>query len=237
VSVHLAEPPFRLQVHGLYPRRVAMRYSGGTYRQLRYWEAVGLVVPDRPSAGRGLPALYSAAQLEELRALVHERGAGLPLQSIRAQRSGISGRTVKPPKPEPRSPMHHPTQLAMLAIVADPARWAERARCRNHPRMDEIFFPGSSEPTAAEEAKALCARCPVQLPCREDGDRMEGDTSALYGIRAGETPHERLRRRAKARHPSTLQVLDQDRADYAEGAWLGDTPSPDIAAGGRGEEQ
>jgi WhiB family transcriptional regulator, redox-sensing transcriptional regulator len=43
--------------------------------------------------------------------------------------------------------------------------WRHRARCRG---VDpELFFPDSTDQTRIIEAKAVCTRCPVRLPCRE----------------------------------------------------------------------
>lgn len=57
--------------------------------------------------------------------------------------------------------------------------WRERAACRD---VDpELFFPiGSSGPALMqiEEAKAVCAVCPVKGPCAEFG---AGETDGVWG--------------------------------------------------------
>lgn len=59
--------------------------------------------------------------------------------------------------------------------------WRDRAACRD---VDpELFFPiGSSGPALMqiEEAKAVCAVCPVQSPCEAFG---AGETDGVWGGR------------------------------------------------------
>jgi WhiB family transcriptional regulator, redox-sensing transcriptional regulator len=77
--------------------------------------------------------------------------------------------------------------------------WREFARCRG---VDpEIFYPVSDEEEAADEAKAICALCPVREPCLE----FALETNQKYGIWGGLTDKERAslkRRRARARRAS-----------------------------------
>ncbi|MGH9044686.1 MAG: WhiB family transcriptional regulator [Acidimicrobiales bacterium] len=43
--------------------------------------------------------------------------------------------------------------------------WRKRASCRG---LDaEIFFPATDDEVDAEEAKAICAECPVRQACLE----------------------------------------------------------------------
>jgi WhiB family transcriptional regulator, redox-sensing transcriptional regulator len=73
--------------------------------------------------------------------------------------------------------------------------WHELALCRG---VDpELFFPGRgvnarNEKGDIAEAKALCAQCPVRLPCRDWGLRHEH-----LGVWGGLTENERrwIRRR------------------------------------------
>lgn len=65
--------------------------------------------------------------------------------------------------------------------------WREFARCAD-PEVDTaLFFPvrGASQ----KEAKAICARCPVQVECDDYADR----SNSTYGIWGG-----KIRRRGKA---------------------------------------
>lgn len=94
-------------------------------------------------------------------------------------------------------PPSHPRDLA--------GPWHSEAACRS----DEagLFFAPSKEPTAArlsreENAKRVCARCPVMLECREHALRQPEP----YGVWGGLTAAERRvvlarRRRREAELP------------------------------------
>lgn len=62
--------------------------------------------------------------------------------------------------------------------------WQQRAACMGHP-SPEIFHPKPSNVKDIEQAKAVCARCPVKIECQEQA--ME------YGIWGGLTEEERKR--------------------------------------------
>jgi WhiB family redox-sensing transcriptional regulator len=72
--------------------------------------------------------------------------------------------------------------------------WREFARCRG---VDpEVFYPVSDDDEAAEEAKSICAACPVREPCLE----FALSTREKNGVWGGLTERERrrvLRRRRK----------------------------------------
>jgi WhiB family redox-sensing transcriptional regulator len=72
--------------------------------------------------------------------------------------------------------------------------WREFARCRG---VDpEVFYPVSDDEEAAEEAKSICALCPVREPCLE----FALATREKNGVWGGLTERERrrvLRRRRK----------------------------------------
>jgi WhiB family redox-sensing transcriptional regulator len=72
--------------------------------------------------------------------------------------------------------------------------WREFARCRG---VDpEVFYPVSDDEEAAEEAKSICALCPVREPCLE----FALSTREKNGVWGGLTERERrrvLRRRRK----------------------------------------
>jgi len=75
-------------------------------------------------------------------------------------------------------------------------RWKNRAACLGSD--PEVFFPqhGAGR-KQIDEARAICATCPVLSVCRDYVDVIEADIprSYLFGIFAGETPNERWRRR------------------------------------------
>ena len=74
------------------------------------------------------------------------------------------------------------------AAVPGPASWRRRAACRH---VDtELFFPigrGSRAMTETQQAKAICACCPVRLPCLA----YALATGQVYGIWGGYDEEER----------------------------------------------
>jgi WhiB family redox-sensing transcriptional regulator len=72
--------------------------------------------------------------------------------------------------------------------------WRELARCRG---IDpEVFYPVSDDDEAAEEAKSICAECPVREACLE----YALTSREKEGVWGGLTERERrrvLRRRRK----------------------------------------
>lgn len=83
--------------------------------------------------------------------------------------------------------------------------WEDEARCRTVGL--EPFFPegdGTKFAAAAEQAKAVCAWCPVRRQCLEAALDFEGDfdPAKRAGVWGGTTPRERhalhLKRRAAA---------------------------------------
>jgi hypothetical protein len=77
------------------------------------------------------------------------------------------------------------------------AKWQNSAACRTAPD-DELWFPDSyTSPAglaAVEEAKSICAWCPVRPTCLREAIANEGARSAdgRSGIRGGMTPSERV---------------------------------------------
>ena len=72
--------------------------------------------------------------------------------------------------------------------------WRQQARCRG---VDpEVFYPVSDDDEDAEEAKSICALCPVREACLE----FALTTREKHGVWGGLTERERrrvLRRRRK----------------------------------------
>jgi WhiB family redox-sensing transcriptional regulator len=90
---------------------------------------------------------------------------------------GVSGRTVVRWRGQnPPIPTENTTA---------PAPWQEFALCREV--GPALFFPPDDPDEAVlystAEARAICARCPVRIECREDAMQREGD--ADRGNRAG----------------------------------------------------
>ena len=72
-------------------------------------------------------------------------------------------------------------------------RWREDAACRG--ADVEIFFPPTDE--AADQAKAICAACPVREECLEYALLTRQDDGVWGGLT--ETERRRLRRRLRER--------------------------------------
>jgi hypothetical protein len=80
--------------------------------------------------------------------------------------------------------------------------WNSRAACLGLPYatfFDDIWPPledgtdGALVPEALERARAMCAGCPVRLPCHEQAMRQEAGaaSSRRHGVRGGITPQQR----------------------------------------------
>lgn len=70
-------------------------------------------------------------------------------------------------------------------------RWRDAAECLDPDVSPELFFPSESATTAlqTEQAKAVCAVCPVIEVCRRNA--LEGGTETDYGVFGGLTRNER----------------------------------------------
>lgn len=79
--------------------------------------------------------------------------------------------------------------------------WRGAASCAALPpgEADRLFFPHPSQyPIARKRVADLCAGCLVRSECMAEGDELESvlGRRELTGIRAGETPADRVARRA-----------------------------------------
>lgn len=71
----------------------------------------------------------------------------------------------------------------------EPQPWRALAKCRG---VDlAVFFPAPSGPGGYDEARTICASCPVKADCLADALRFGMDD----GFRAGLTPRQRANRR------------------------------------------
>ena len=106
----------------------------------------------------------------------------------RAARLTPDAAVSKPERNAPETPGGD-AHVFMFRHVVE-AGWRSAAACRlSDP---DLFFPVSSAGIAQREiaeALAVCARCPVQAPCREFALR----TRQQHGIWGGMTEHERRR--------------------------------------------
>lgn len=71
--------------------------------------------------------------------------------------------------------------------------WHHQAACQGTPL--DVFYPETNTSTNMyNQARAICATCPVLNECRDAAIREEGGTpnrTWLYGYRAGMTPRQR----------------------------------------------
>ena len=79
--------------------------------------------------------------------------------------------------------MQETVPIRPTEVAAGPPGWADQALCAQ--ADPEAWFPEQGE--AAELAKAICARCPVQAPCRAHALARPG----LRGIWGGLSERER----------------------------------------------
>jgi DNA-binding transcriptional MerR regulator len=78
--------PFPVRDRVRYPLWRAIKYSGATEAQIRYWDQIGLVQPSiRKAGGPGHPRLFSADDLRRLRAIAKRLHEGESLQRIHAE--------------------------------------------------------------------------------------------------------------------------------------------------------
>jgi Transcription factor WhiB len=77
-----------------------------------------------------------------------------------------------------------------------PERWQARAACLGVD-LEVFFVPGTATARSFDEARQICAECPVIADCRKMTDRAERGLSRsyLFGFVGGETPGEGIRRR------------------------------------------
>lgn len=80
---------------------------------------------------------------------------------------------------------------ARVPLVAGEGRlgWMDQAACKGLPT--EQFFPETGEGRKATEAKAICAGCGVQAPCRELAVRAADSLESDFGVFGGTVPTER----------------------------------------------
>ena len=77
--------------------------------------------------------------------------------------------------------------------------WVNRAACADHPA--DVFFPDQGDNGIAQEAKAICASCPVRVSCLDYAVGI----GERFGIWGGLTE--------KQRRPFRNQHLRQPNSD------------------------
>lgn len=83
-------------------------------------------------------------------------------------------------------------------MVAKGESWRNRAACRGSNAHGEsvVFFP--TRTTDGQQAKEICAACPVRVECYHDWTKMP-PAMQKHGIWAGKTVKDRSRDKAKHR--------------------------------------
>lgn len=84
--------------------------------------------------------------------------------------------------------------------------WRDGAACRTVDPKEVLFFPPDEDgrkwsPTAA---LSVCARCPVWIKCRAEGDATEPNETLTHGVRGGETREARIARRRKTKRMARI---------------------------------
>lgn len=82
--------------------------------------------------------------------------------------------------------------------------WTVDALCAEYPH--ELWFP-ESKGKPAREAKAICARCPVQVQCLDlalayESGALHTEKTSLFGVWGGLSPKQRAKLRRDAEEPA-----------------------------------
>lgn len=83
----------------------------------------------------------------------------------------------------------------MLPILTSPETWRTQARCRG---VDPLIFHPVNDADEAEEAKAVCALCPVREACLEYAITAREKDGVWGGLTARERRRIIRRRRRSA---------------------------------------
>ena len=89
------------------------------------------------------------------------------------------------------------TLTPVAPVITNPEPWIEDAACRQHnPKLWDTY--GGQLSDENRRALGICRTCPVKALCRDFADRTE-QPSLAFNIFGGETPAQRIARRAKTR--------------------------------------
>ena len=87
------------------------------------------------------------------------------------------------------------TRITQAAAIPDtltrPAAWKDLAVCTAED--PDFFFPSKGDVAGIDDARMVCAGCPVRLDCLEDALQAEGGRSVQhrYGVYGGLGPKQR----------------------------------------------
>lgn len=112
----------------VYSMGVAERLTGLTARQIRYWEAHGLIKPFRTAGGHRIYSELDVTRLKEVKRLLNEE---MTLERVKAQLSTREERRSRPPMEVPFGALQHRTPMVTNSLYtganrADLQRMLER---------------------------------------------------------------------------------------------------------------
>jgi WhiB family redox-sensing transcriptional regulator len=96
--------------------------------------------------------------------------------------------------------------------------WLDEATCRGVP-IDVFFLEGGRRQGGYQDARAICAKCPVMAECRAWNDEMErgvASTRHIGGFFGGESPEERRARRRDETPPLSKTDLSRLREELVQ---------------------
>jgi WhiB family transcriptional regulator, redox-sensing transcriptional regulator len=193
-------------------------------RQLDPGEVARQVGVGRAYAAQTLTALRggtltTAERIEQLWRTVERDGgrhlAAPDVARMLGVREGRVRQVLGPLRTRQRQHEEAPAAPARRLPLATPGEgsWLDRAACRDLPPAR--FFPETGEHTKAAEAKAVCATCPVQGPCRDLAVKAAGSLDGDHGVFGGTLPAERSRLRGRAFPPPSAYRQRRDLAAEA----------------------
>jgi len=147
--------------------------------------------------------LTTAERIEQLWRVVERDGgrhlAAADVARMLGVREGRVRQVLGPLRTRQRHQDEQPAPAAAGRLpLADHSSgaWLDQAACRDLP--PGRFFPETGEHNRAAEAKAVCAGCPVQAPCRDLAVKAASGLDGDHGIFGGTLPAERSRLRGRS---------------------------------------
>jgi len=164
---------------------------------------VGRAYVSLPLAALRGGTLTTTQRVEQLWRVV-ERDGGRHLAApnvarMLGVREGRVRQVLGPLRTRQRHQHEPPAPGARLPLAEDAGganAWLDQAACRDLP--PGRFFPETGEHTKAAEAKAVCAGCPVQQPCRDLAVKAARSLDGDHGVFGGTLPAERSRLRGRS---------------------------------------
>jgi WhiB family redox-sensing transcriptional regulator len=197
---HLEPPPATSPLERIEQLYQQQELAGG--RRLDPAEVARQVGVGRAYVAQTLAALRggtltTAQRIEQLWRVVERDGGRRLAAADVARMLGVGEGRVRQVLGPLRTRQRHqhqqpaPTSGARLPLAEDGGvgAWLDRAACRDLP--PGRFFPDSGEHNKAAEAKAVCAGCPVQQPCRDLAVTAASGLDADHGIFGGTLPAQR----------------------------------------------